>query len=156
MNLETKEIVLNVSKTGQVLPLPMAPALADYFESLPSVDDPSLPVFPIAAGFAKRTGTLSNQFYKVMEQAGLVEARSHVGSGKGRDTQRTVSALSFHSLRHSAVTFLKAAGVSDAVAQAIAGHGSAAISRVYTHLSSDTLRSAVNKLENVTVKAAKK
>jgi hypothetical protein len=32
------------------------------------------------------------------------------------------------------VTLLKAAGVSDSVAQAIAGHTSAVISRIYTHL----------------------
>jgi site-specific recombinase XerD len=48
------------------------------------------------------------------------------------------------------VTFLKAAGVSDAVAQAIAGHSSSAVSKIYTHLDTDTLRGAVDKLPDVT------
>jgi integrase len=151
VNLETKEIVFHVSKTNQVLPLPMAPALVDYFEGLPSTDDATALVFPKSAALAaKRTGTLSNQFYKVMEDAGIAPARKNVETGEGHDKPRTPSTLSFHSLRHSAVTFLKAAGVSDAVAQAIAGHQSAAVSKIYTHLSADDLRGAVNKLPDVT------
>ncbi len=154
VNLETKEIVFHVSKTTEVLPLPMAPALVDYFEALPSTDEPSAFVFPKVAELAKRTGTLSNQFYKVMEQAGIAPPRKNVETGEGHDKHRTPSTLSFHSLRHSAVTFLKAAGVSDAVAQAIAGHQSAAVSKIYTHLSATDLRGAVNALPDVT-KAAK-
>jgi integrase len=42
-----------------------------------------------------------------------------------------VSEISFHSLRHSAVTLLKAAGVSDFIAREIVGHDSAAVSRQY-------------------------
>ena len=37
-------------------------------------------------------------------------------------------------LRHSAVTMLKASGVSDVLAREIVGHESAAVSRHYTHL----------------------
>ncbi len=149
VNLETKEIVFHVSKTNQVLPLPMAPALVSYFEGLPSTDNSAAFVFPKAAE-CSRIGVLSNQFYKLMEDAGIAPARKNVETGEGHDKPRTPSTLSFHSLRHSAVTFLKAAGVSDAVAQAIAGHQSAAVSKIYTHLSSDDLRGAVNKLPDVT------
>jgi integrase len=67
-----------------------------------------------------------------MEEAGLVTARkaNHAGTGKGRTTKREVSELSFHSLRHSAVTFLKASGASDVLAREIVGHDSAAVSRM--------------------------
>lgn len=149
MHLDTREIVFRVSKTNEVLPLPMASPLADYLESLPSSDDANSFVFPKLAA-CSRTGILSNQFYKVMELAGLVPPRKNVETGKGHRERRTVSALSFHSLRHSCVTFLKAAGVSDAVAQAIAGHASSAVSRIYTHLDVETLRGAVAKLPDVT------
>jgi integrase len=149
VRLDTREIVFRVSKTNTVLPLPMARPLADYLESLPSSDDANSFVFPKAAA-CTRTGMLSNQFYKVMEQAGLVAARKNVETGKGHRGRRAVSSLSFHSLRHSCVTFLKSAGVSDAIAQAIAGHASSAISKIYTHLDSNTLRSAINKLQDVT------
>jgi integrase len=149
VRLDTREIVFRVSKTNEILPLPMARPLSDYLEGLPSSDDANSFLFPKAAA-CTRTGMLSNQFYKVMEQAGLVPQRKNVDTGKGHRERRAVSSLSFHSLRHSCVTFLKAAGVSDAVAQAIAGHASSAVSRIYTHLDVETLRGAVAKLPDVT------
>ena len=54
---------------------------------------------------------LSNQFREILVDAGLVEPlpRGHKSTGKGRDQAREASEISFHSLRHSAVTMLKAA-----------------------------------------------
>ena len=150
VNLETAEVTFTATKTGRRMVLPMARPLSALFESLPSVDDPDAFVFPKAAAAAKRTGTLSNQFYGLLVDAGLAEPRTKKNTGKGRHAPRPVGGLSFHSLRHSAVTFLKAAGVSDALAQAIAGHESAAVSRIYTHLDTGTLRGAVDKLPDVT------
>ena len=56
---------------------------------------------------------------------------------KDRSHAREASEISFHSLRHSAVTMLKAAGVSDFIAREIVGHDSTAVSRQYTHLTTD-------------------
>lgn len=136
-------------KPGRWMVVPLARPLADYFESLPSTDDPDAFVFPKAAA-ANKTGTLSNQFYSLMVEAGLAEPRTKKNTGKGRHASRAVGEISFHSFRHSAVTFLKAASVSGPVAEAIAGHESAAMSRVYTHLDTETLRGAVDKLPDVT------
>jgi site-specific recombinase XerD len=52
-------------------------------------------------------------------------------------------------LRHSAVTMLKAAGVSDFIAREIVGHESAAVSRQYTHLTTDDKRAAMQRLPDV-------
>ena len=71
-------------------------------------------------------------------------------SKKGRDQAREPSEISFHSLRHSAVTMLKASGLSDVFAREIVGHESAAISRHYTHLSTEDLRNAMQRLPDVT------
>ncbi len=150
VNLESTEVTFTAGKTGKRMVLPMARPLADFFEDSTSADDPDAFVFPNAAEAAKRTGTLSNQFYSLLVEAGLAEARSKKNTGKGRNAARPVGELSFHSLRHTAVTFLKAAGVSDALAQAIAGHESAAVSRIYTHLDTETLRGAIDKLPDVT------
>ncbi len=65
-------------------------------------------------------------------------------------TKREASEISFHSLRHSAVTMLKAAGVSDFIAREIVGHESAAVSRQYTHLTTDDKRAAMRRLPDVT------
>ena len=63
---------------------------------------------------------------------------------------REASEISFHSLRHTAVTMLKAAGVSDFIAREIAGHESAAVSGQYTHLTMDDKRAAMQRLPDVT------
>ena len=83
---------------------------------------------------------------------GLVEPRQrgHKSTGKGRDQAREASEISFHSLRHGAVTMLKAAGVSDFIAREIVGHESAAVSRQYTHLTTDDKRAAMRRLPDVT------
>jgi integrase len=67
-----------------------------------------------------------------------------------RSQAREPSELSFHSLRHSAVTLLKASGLSDFFAREIVGHESAAVSRQYTHLSTADLRTAMRRLPDVT------
>jgi integrase len=123
--------------------------LTDYLASLPASDSPNAYIFPRAAS-AKRTSTLSNQFREILVDAGLVEPRGHGSTGKGRSQAREPSEISFHSLRHSAVTMLKASGVSDVLAREIVGHESAAISRQYTHLSTDDLRNAMQQLPDVT------
>jgi integrase len=110
--------------------LPLVQPLIDYLSSLPGSDQPNAHIFSRAAAH-KRTNSLSNQFREIMADAGLVEPRTHEARGKGRSQAREASELSFHSLRHSAVTMLKAAGVSDFIAREIVGHESAAVSRQY-------------------------
>ena len=100
--------------------LPLVQPLADYFLSLPASDNPDAYIFPRAAS-AKRTSTLSNQFRGILVAAGLVEPRNPESMGKGRSHAREPSELSFHGLRHSAVTMLKAAGLSDFIAREIVG-----------------------------------
>ena len=85
-----------------------------------------------------------------MADAGLVQPRGHEKTKQGRSQAREASELSFHSLRHSAVTMLKAAGVSDFITREIVGHESAAVSRQYTHLTTDDKRSAMQRLPDVT------
>jgi integrase len=93
---------------------------------------------------------LSNRFHTILVEAGLVEPRKNVSTGKGHGQERAVTEISFHSLRHSAVTMLKASGLSDVFAREIVGHESAAVSRTYTHLTTDDLRTAMQRLPDVT------
>jgi integrase len=139
-------------KTGHRLELPLAVPLRDYLLTLPASDDPTAPIFPKAAHTAReRVNTLSRQFYdEVLVPAGLAELREHRATKDGRSAGRDIAELSFHSLRHSAVSLLKASGATDAMAKAIAGHESTAVSAHYTHLSADDLRATVEKLPDVT------
>jgi integrase len=149
VNLESGEIAFTTRKTGRRIVLPLVQPLADYLASLPASDNPNAFIFPTAAS-AKRTGSLSNQFREILVDAGLVESRGHEATKQGRSQARETSEISFHSLRHSAVTMLKAAGVSDFMARELVGHESAAISRQYSHLSTDDLRNAMQRLPDVT------
>lgn len=151
VNWETKTIHFVSRKTERVTEIPMPPALVAHIESLPSSDDPKAPLHPRAyAIIAKhgRSGTLSNQFAEILAEAGLIPPRTHAAKedGMGRSAKRQQSELSFHALRHTAVSLLKNAGVSDAVARDIAGHESVAVSARYTHIEPAVKREALAKL----------
>ena len=154
VDLDKRQMSFVTEKTGKRLSLSMAKPLADFFETLPSVDDPKEFVFPHAAAAAeKRTGTISTKFYEeILAPAGVVPVRpkKHASTGKGRNARRAQSELSFHSFRHTLTTWLKSAGASNALAQMIIGHDSEVVSRGYTHLGADDTIDSINKLPDVT------
>jgi len=155
IDLEKKTISFVTQKTGKRLALSLAKPLQDYFERLPSCDDPESFVFPKSAEMAgKHTGTISTKFYdEILAPAGLVTVRPKAEAkkdGKGRDGKRKQSELSFHSFRHTLTTWLKSAGASNAVAQMIVGHDSEVVSRGYTHLSAEDTMEPIRRLPDVT------
>lgn len=148
LNLLEGEITLTEKKTKRTRTLEVAKPLREHLEALDLGDNPVAPLCPTLVG--KPETWLSNEFYDLLSNEGLVPIRDHKSTDKGRDSRRTQSPLTFHSLRHTAVSLLKNAGVSDAVARDIIGHESAAVSRVYTHIEAATRRKALNKLPDVT------
>jgi integrase len=145
-------------KTGRTVSLPIAGPLATHLETLPAGDDPKAPLHPRAfAILAKqgRVGALSNQFAEILADAGLRPAPDHTAKedGPGRGGKRVASDVSFHALRHTAVSLLKNAGVGEAVARDIVGHNSAAASRSYTHIEDAAKRRALATLPDVGVVA---
>jgi integrase len=150
-----KEIAFSTRKTGRRQILPMADTLLDFVENMSAGENPAQPLFPRAfnkLASAGRTGSLSNQFYNLMVEAGIVEPRPHRSRGIGRSSQRKLSEVSFHCLRHTTTSVLKNNGATSAVTQEIVGHDSPAISQIYTHIDTETLRKAVNsmpKLEKI-------
>jgi len=155
IDLHQKELVVKTQKTGRRQIIPLAGPLLQYFESLPSSDDPNSPIFPKAQNLKTRNphgGPLSNQFYEILVSAGLMPSRNYKNQkeAKGRDSKRQLNEISFHSLRHTATSLLKNAGVSDVIARDIIGHDSAAVSANYTHIDQSTKRDALNKLPDVT------
>lgn len=134
LDLVTEEMSYVSGKTGRQVVTPLAGALLRHIQKLPAGDDPKQPIHARAFEIVTRHGQaqrLSNQFADILAEAGLIATRSHnvedEKKRKGRDTRRNVSEISFHSLRHTAVSLLKTAGVSDAVAQDLVGHESAEI-----------------------------
>jgi integrase len=121
--LERDEIRLTTRKTDKQLLIPIAEPLREHLLTIATGDNPRAPVHPCAFGIVAaqngRVGTLSNQFSELLVACGLREPRNHKSRGIGRDGKREGLDKSFHSLRHTAVSLLKDAGVPDAVVMAL-------------------------------------
>lgn len=139
VDLVAETVCFHASKTGRLVALPLVREVVEVLADLPAGDSPEAFVF---AKISKMTPPRrSNAFREILASVGLarpVKAKTLPG---GRKT----SELSFHSLRHTATSRLKSAGVSDAIARAIIGHESAAVSRSYTHFDMETMRAAMAK-----------
>ena len=66
-----------------------------------------------------------------------------------RTGRRASSEVSYHSLRHTATSPMKNAGISPAVVQDIIGHDSAEMSTHYTHIEGDAKRKALNSMPDI-------
>ncbi len=155
VDLQRDEFRFATSKTGRRQVIPIARPLRRHIDTLSAGDDPGAPLFPNAFKIAtanRDMSALSQQFHDLLVAAGLALPRppKWKPQGKGRDAPRSRSEVTFHSLRHTATSLLKNAGVSEAVARDIIGHESAAISRHYTHIDESSKRKALSKLPDVT------
>jgi len=153
VDLAQRELRFVTGKTGRRQIIPIHQRFADYLEDhLPTSDDPSAPLFPRTYSTRQRnisTGTLSNQFYRILVSAGLAEPRTHKSTGKGRSSKREQNELSFHCLRHTTTSLMKNAGISPAIVQEFIGHDSATVSRHYTHIDTEAMRKAANALPDL-------
>jgi integrase len=121
IDLDRNEIRFIARKTGKTMLLPIAEALRPHLMTLAASDDPAAPLHPRAYKSLHRqkggrAQALSQAFGDLLAAAGLrthrsEKYRSSRGSGRGRGVRRVHSGISFHSLRHSAVSLLKDAGI---------------------------------------------
>ena len=110
--------------------IPIHEALEEYLLSGPISDASYTPVFPeLHAKPGSGKGGLSMAFKRIMAKAGIDAGVIRERTGAGR----SVSALSFHSLRHSFNSALANAGVSQELRQKLTGHASADMNIIYTH-----------------------
>ena len=152
VDLDDGVVSFRTHKTNRVVKIPLAAPLRAHLVSL-GVHEPNDPVFPHAhserldaEGESRR---LSGQFHALLVKAGLTAKRTHKSTGKGRKGRRTVSELTFHSLRHNTTSWLKKAGVPESVVRDIIGHESQLVSLNYTHMDEETKRAAIEKLPSL-------
>ena len=152
VDLQRGEIRLVTRKTDKTLTLPIAEPLRKHLESLPANDDPDAPLHPRAYGIVTaqgKTGHLSNQFADLLAQAGLREKKAHRKTSKdgvGRGVGSGTGGLSFHCIRHTAVSLMKDAGIPEAAVMELVGHDSEQMSAHYTHVGRDALEKAAGAL----------
>jgi integrase len=152
VDLVRNEIRVETRKTHKGLRVPIAAPLRTHILSLPRANDPREPVHPRAyesvTSGRKNTDPISKQFIKLLVRAGLREDERQ-GAGQLPGARRRLSELSFHCLRHNAVSLLKEAGVPHAVVQELIGHDSEAVSAQYTHVGDEALQKAVAALPKI-------
>jgi len=152
IDLERESVTLTTSKTGRQLNLPLHPDLSAHLRSLPRPISGNVPVHPEACATVEaegKVGSLSNRFARILAAAGLREKKSHRSTGKGRDAQRDLNGLSFHSLRRTAATVLHEIGVPQSVAMAFIGHDSEDIHAIYVNVGEEAMRTAAAKIPSV-------
>lgn len=156
LNVDLKQGTVSIKrrKTGKPVTVPLNAGLAQLFkETWPAKAEDYF--WPAEANRYLTTGasSFSQEFFDIMAACGLVEPRptgAKIGKGKGRAAKRTATGIGFHCLRHTFVTNLKIAGAVDSVAKELAGHGSSAVSAIYTHLPAATLLDAIKQLPEFT------
>jgi integrase len=145
IDLERSELRFTARKTRNATCVPIAGPLRDVLLSLPSSDDPRGFLHPRAAANMEKQGTsasLSTQFGGLLERASLRPAYRRPRPGTPRNARHRMSPLTFHSLRHTAVSLLKDAGIPQAVVQELVGHSSAQMNQRYTHVGIESLQRA--------------
>ena len=143
-----KEVLFKTQKTGRLMAIPANDELWAHIEALPK-GEPQTPLHPKMHELRWRTnvGSVSNTFTRLMARAGLCEKRSNTKRTTEDDVSRKVNPQTFHSLRHSAASWLRNAEVSESLAMEIIGHNSVSVDRAYVHTEPDRIRQALNKIK---------
>lgn len=150
INIQESIIQLIPSKTrrhahGRPITIPIHKSLGQAL--LPTVDQSeqlinqnlSGPVLPtIAEMYHRGRHLVSQELSRIFKRANIVTS-IRIEGRKNKTPEAT-----FHSLRHTFVSFSANAGVPLHIVQSIVGHESTAMTRHYYHESVDALRSAVN------------
>jgi integrase len=88
----------------------------------------------------------------LLAQAGLREKKKHRKTGDdgvGRGVGSGTGGLSFHCIRHTAVSLMKDAGIPEAAVMELVGHDTEQMSAHYTHVGREALEKAAAALPNI-------
>jgi integrase len=149
IDLGAETLTTAAKKTGEELQIPLHSAFVAWLGKQ-TRGIGKAPVFPKLHGRSiGGANGLSRKFKKLMDEAGVVgeiireggtaEQRKDAKAGAGR----TITALSFHSLRHTATSLMANAGVAADTRKAITGHRDDRVHENYTHHELEKLREAV-------------
>lgn len=147
IDLECKLIRIIPRKTDskkKVIEIPLHSELITYFKDNPPPAFAANDVFTTLAKVSTggRKG-LAARFKDIMIDAGVdpnVTRRTDDGAA------REICTRSFHSLRHSFVSMLANANVSEEIRSKMAGHTESTTHQIYTHMELETMREGVDRI----------
>lgn len=123
---------------GRCVTIPIHEQLMTMLVATPAQSRSGFVLPGIAEEYETARWRISKGLDRIFDGAGIVKSVMYEGRNR-----RTPSAT-FHSLRHSFVSFAANAGVPLVVVQAIVGHTSTAMTHHYYHANESALRRAVN------------
>ena len=123
---------------GRCVTIPIHEQLMAMLVATPAQSRSGFVLPGIAEEYETARWRISKGLDRIFDGAGIVKSVMYEGRNR-----RTPSAT-FHSLRHSFVSFAANAGVPLVVVQAIVGHTSTAMTHHYYHANESALRRAVN------------
>lgn len=149
VDLKRSEIRITTQKTQKAVVIPISSYLSSCLEKLPKPHSGPSPIHPEAYRCWKssgKTSNLSKRFVKLLALAGLRQKpdTNKSKAPRGRGIGSSQGGLSFHCLRHTAVTILKEAGIPQAVVMELVGHQSEQMSAHYTHVGTEALKKATS------------
>ena len=123
---------------GRIVTIPIHEQLMASLVSTPAASRSGFVLPGIAGEFETARWRISKGLDRIFDGAGIVKSVMYEGRN------RLTPSATFHSLRHSFVSFAANAGVPLVVVQAIVGHTSTAMTHHYYHANESALRRAVN------------
>jgi integrase len=134
-------VTFREQKTGATAVIGLHPDFADWLTTRPAPEAIDAPVFPTLAGHPINSTTgLSAQFVQIMARAGIETRLLRQGnSGKGR----SVRALSFHSLRHSAASNVFNSEAIRETVRRVTNHAAGGSLDNYLHQDVEAIKAAV-------------
>jgi len=139
-----------VYKTDRSITIPLSDSLKAHVSTIIGNRKSSPYVHPdIAEKYSKSSSTVSHQFSDILAKCGFRDKTNHASEGKGRDSSRESTQLSFHCLRVTAATLLHEAGISEATVLEWIGHDCIEVHKLYVKIGRDQLQKASNSLPSV-------
>jgi integrase len=140
-------VPMKTERQGTVVEVPMHSELQAYFKKYLLSPFPGTPIFPILSQLkAGGNGGLSWLFSELMKTA---EIDPQTQRKRSEGATRNVSALTFHSLRHTFSSWLAKANVPEEVRMKMTGHTESTTHQKYTHQEISTLREGVERLPSL-------
>lgn len=146
IDLDTEYIRMTTQKTKRAMGKPIIEPLKKVFVRRIACRVSGY-VFPVQASRFFQAGGKSNklsiEFGNLLKKIGLRD----MNSNKAKGDRRVVNSLSFHSLRATAVTVLRNAGVPADLCRHIVGHDSEEIERIYFRPADSTVAEAMKHID---------
>ena len=124
--------------SGRVVTIPIHEQLMASLAATPAAGRLGYVLPGIAVEYETARWRITKGLDRIFDGAGIVKSVMYEGR------RRLTPSATFHSLRHSFVSFAANAGVPLVIVQAIVGHTSTAMTRHYYHPDESALRRAVN------------